>query len=301
MKVQHIQTVVAIADAGSLRGAAKALRKSQPALTKSLRQAEDALGVPIFQRSSRGVVPTEMGEHVLVRARSISSEIKRLDDEIAQLRGEQVGSVHVCVSPLAAVKILPQALSRFHSKFPDVETHLTGGLYPNALKPLRDGRTDLVIGPTPPARMLRDINVEPLLATPIALITSKNSPYKNAQSLSELLHARWIMIGAPLGPGDIFRKLFIDKGLTPPKATTTSESYFGAVSLIEELGAVCVFPLKLLENVQKSSDIVRIDVQDTFDLIEISLMTRSGHPLTPMADALANAIRRRTATIRHES
>lgn len=104
LKVQHIQTLVAIADAGSLRGAADALGKSQPALTKSLRQAEDDLGVPIFQRSSRGVVPTELGERVLTRARAISSEIERLDDEVAQLRGAQVGSIHVCVSPLAVSK-----------------------------------------------------------------------------------------------------------------------------------------------------------------------------------------------------
>ena len=77
MKVQHIQTLVAIADAGSLRGAAEALGKSQPAITKALRQAEDDLGVALFQRSSRGVVVTELGERVLSRARTIAGEIDR--------------------------------------------------------------------------------------------------------------------------------------------------------------------------------------------------------------------------------
>lgn len=300
MKVQHIQTLVAIANAGSLRGAAEALGKSQPALTKSLRQAEDDLGVPIFQRSSRGVVPTELGERVLTRARAIASEIDRLDDDVAQLRGEQVGSIHVCVSPFAAVKIMPQALARFHAKFPKIEIHLTSGLFPSALKPLRDGRTDIVIGPTPPAGMAREISVEPLLKTPIVLITSKTSSYQKAKKLADLTDANWIMIGAPLGPGDIFRKPFVDHGLVPPKATTTSESYFGAMSLVEELGAVCTFPMRLLEDVRKGWDVDQIQIEETLDPLEISMMTRSGHPLTPMAEELVNALRRRVATLNHE-
>lgn len=300
MKVQHIQTLVAIANAGSLRGAAEALGKSQPALTKSLRQAEDDLGVPIFQRSSRGVVPTELGERVLTRARAIASEIDRLDDDVAQLRGEQVGSIHVCVSPFAAVKIMPQALARFHAKFPKIEIHLTSGLFPSALKPLRDGRTDIVIGPTPPAGMAREISVEPLLKTPIVLITSKTSSYQKAKKLADLTGANWIMIGAPLGPGDIFRKPFVDHGLVPPKATTTSESYFGAMSLVEELGAVCTFPMRLLEDVRQGWDVDQIQIEETLDPLEISLMTRSGHPLTPMAEELVNALRRRVATLNHE-
>lgn len=149
MKVQHIQTLVAIADAGSIRAAADALGKSQPALTKALRQAEDDLGVSLFQRSSRGVLLTEMGERVLARARTISSEISRLDDEVAQLRGEQVGAVHVSLSPLAAVKIMPQALMQFRRTHPNIEVRLSSGLYPGALKPLREGKVDLAIGPAP--------------------------------------------------------------------------------------------------------------------------------------------------------
>jgi len=55
MKVQHIQILVAIADHGSLRAAAAALGKSQPALTQALQQAEEELGIAIFNRTSRGV------------------------------------------------------------------------------------------------------------------------------------------------------------------------------------------------------------------------------------------------------
>lgn len=298
MKVQHIQTLVAIADAGSLRRAAELLGKSQPALTKSLRQAEDDLGVSLFQRSSRGVILTEMGERVLTRARTISSEIARLDDEVAQLRGEQVGSVHVCLSPLAAAHIMPQALALFRVKHPNIEVALSSGLFPGALKPLREGKVDIVIGPVPPAGMAREIKVDSLIETQILVVTSKGSPYEFVTSLADLIAAPWIMIGAPMGPGDIFRQPFVENGLPPPRAMTTSESYYGALSLVETLGSVCTFPQRLLESVQKGWDIVPIQINEQIPPIQIALMTRAGHPLTPVAEALANCVRRRVETIK---
>jgi len=293
MKPRHIQVLVAIAEHGSLRAAAKHLGKSQPALTQSLRQAENDLGVSVFSRTSRGVALTEIGERVLVRARTIASEIARLDEEVAQLRGEQVGAVNVGVSPLAAMRIMPRALTLFRKSHPNIEVRLTSGLFPGALKPLREGRTDILIGPEPPVGMAREISVEHLTETPISVVTSVTSALMRARSLADLTEAQWIMIGAPTGPGDIYRQPFVDLGLEPPKALTTSESYFGALSLVESLGAVCTFPGLLLGATQQTWKIAPIPIRETIAPVRISMMTRAGHPLTPAADALAMCIRRR--------
>jgi len=213
------------------------------------------------------------------------------------LRGEQVGAVHVCVSPLAAVRIMPRALTFFRKSFPNIDVRLTSGLFPGALKPLREGRTDLLIGPAPPVGMAHEIAVEHLIDTPIQVVTASESPLLRARSLAELRDAQWIMIGAPGGPGDIFRQPFIDHGLTPPHATTSSESYFGALALVESLGAVCTFPQLLMEDVIKTWRIAPIPIRETIAPLRISLMTRAGHPLTPAADALAMCIRRRVASM----
>jgi len=297
MKPQHIQILVAIAEHGSLRAAAKYLDKSQPALTQSLRQAESELGVSLFLRTSRGVELTKVGERVLVRARTITSEIARLDEEVAQLRGEQVGAVNVCLSPLAATQIMPRALTLFRKTHPKIEVRLTSGLFPGALKPLREGRVDILVGPTPPAEMVREISVDPLLETPIDIVTAMHSPLLSARSLSELSNAQWIMIGVPRGPGDIFKQLFIENNLAPPEALTTSESYFGALSLVERLGAVCTFPALLMQDVQKAFQIAPIPIREKIAPLKISLITRAGHPLTPAADALAMCIRRRVNSL----
>lgn len=297
MKVQYIQTLVAIAEHGSLRAAANALGKSQPALTQALRHAEEELGITIFNRTSRGVEVTPLGERVLLRARTIASEIGRLDDEIAQLQGEQVGQIRVRVSPFAAVRIMPGALAQFRKTYPEIEVHLSSGMFPGALRPLREGQIDLLVGPAPPVTMQQEITVEPLIDTPILVVTALDSPHMSARSLADLTTAHWIMIGASQGPGDVFRAPFLENGLTPPRAMTTSESYFGALAMVESLGAVCTFPALLLEDVRRAWRIGPIPIRESIAPLRIALMTRSGHPLTPAADALANCIRRRFAAL----
>lgn len=299
MKLQHVEVLVAIADAGSMRGAAEMLGKSQPALTKIVRQVEEGLGGAVFQRSSRGVFMTPLGERVLSRCRSINSEIIRLNDEMAQLRGDQTGELHVCLSPLAAIKIIPRALEAFHQTHPGVRVHLSSGLFPNALKPLREGKIDILIGPAPVDGTPRDVAVETLLETRVVAITGVRSRHKNAKTLSELVDAPWIMIGAPKGPGDIFTDVFVEAGLKPPLASFTSESYFGALALVQHLDAVCTFPVRLLDELQKSWDLVQLDLDREFPALMISAMTRTSTPLTPAGDALLNCVRRRAATLEH--
>lgn len=299
MKVQHIETLVAIADAGSLRGASEKLNKSQPALTKMLKQAEADLGIALFHRSSRGVTLTKMGEAVLSRARTIKSEMGLLKQEVAQLSGQMVGTINVCLSPVAAVQIMPRALAMFQKAHPHISVAMTSGLVPDALIPLREGKTDIVIGPVPADDLGREFNIEPLFTTPIVVITSPDSAFAGANSLQDLTQALWIKIGSPERPA-IFRKAFIDNGLAPPDAMITSESYFGALAMVESLGALCTFPEMLFKGTRKGWNVQEIAIREKFAPVQIAILTRKSHQLTPAAHALVNCVRRRATMLRIE-
>lgn len=62
MKLHHFREVVAIAERGSIRAAARHLAMAQPALTRSLAELERELGAPLFERRARGVVATALGQ-----------------------------------------------------------------------------------------------------------------------------------------------------------------------------------------------------------------------------------------------
>ncbi len=71
MTLQQIHYVLAIAETGSMNRAAESLFISQPALTKALRELEAEIGITVFRRSSRGVVPTNEGTEFLTNARQL--------------------------------------------------------------------------------------------------------------------------------------------------------------------------------------------------------------------------------------
>jgi DNA-binding transcriptional LysR family regulator len=298
MQVQHILSLVAISEAGSIRSAAASLGRSQPGLTKNLRQLEDELGVKLFQRTSRGVIPTKIGQLVLARTRTIATDIRRLQEEVEQTKGGQHGTVSVCVSPIAATQILPASLLSFRRRFPEVDVQISSGLFPVAIVPLREGHTDIVIGPRPPADQSHSLNVEPLLTTDIVIVTSKSSPHAKARSIGDLSDADWMMIGSPGGPGDIFEPVFRENGFRSPIARISSESYMAAFEIVRSLGLVCTFPGRLLrEQGNRYPDLVVIPVRETIAPIEITLLTRADVPPTPAAREMAACIRRRVNTL----
>src|SRR5712675_900405 len=217
MQMQHVLSLVALSEAGSIRSAAASLGRSQPGLTKNLRQIEDELGERLFQRTSRGVIPTKIGQLVLARTRTIATDIRRLQEEVEQTKGGQHGTVAVCVSPFAATQIIPAALLVFRQRFPEVAVQISSGLFPVAIVALREGQTDIVIGPRPPADQCRSLIVEPLVTTDIVIVTSKSSPHAKARSIGDLSDADWMMIGSPGGPGDIFEPVFRERFSLPDR------------------------------------------------------------------------------------
>lgn len=78
LELRHLRILLAIAEAGSLTRAASALLLSQPAMTTQLRRIEASIGLPLFERSARGVVPTRAGELVISHARDAVTSADRI-------------------------------------------------------------------------------------------------------------------------------------------------------------------------------------------------------------------------------
>ena len=75
MKLQRIEHFIAVAEAGSIRGAARSLEMSQPALTRSIQQLEQDLGVQLMRRGVDGSSLTPAGRTFLARARTAQAEL----------------------------------------------------------------------------------------------------------------------------------------------------------------------------------------------------------------------------------
>ena len=275
--------------------------RSQSTLTKQLKKMEDQLGLSLFRRTSRGIVPTEVAIDLLSRARSVRAELSRFEQEASDLRGQQAGNLRLSAAPLAAVRILPRAIARFRADYPDIDISIASDLFGDALKALREGHHDIVIGPHDASSDVGDIVAEPLFATRMVVITERNAPHARATSLEELLDCCWVMLGGTIGsPRQRFREQFARHGLAPPRIRLSSESRLGLLSLVKELQAVCTFPAQLLDQLSSTHDVSVIQVREELEPLTISMMTRSGRSLTPAGERLADCIRHRAAVIARE-
>lgn len=118
MKLNHIRDVIAVAERGSLRSAARHLGIAQPAITRSIRELEHELDATLFVRHVNGVALTPMGEAFLRRATAIQLELERTKDEIQQLMGVKTGIVAVGLSTAAHIALLPRVLKPFGKSVP---------------------------------------------------------------------------------------------------------------------------------------------------------------------------------------
>jgi DNA-binding MarR family transcriptional regulator len=103
LKLDQFRDVVAIAECGSMRAAARHLRGAQPVLARNLRNLEREIGGKLFERRASGMMPTPLGDIVIERARRILHEIHRISD-LAHMEGKRTPDRR---APPPAVKAAP--------------------------------------------------------------------------------------------------------------------------------------------------------------------------------------------------
>jgi LysR family transcriptional regulator, regulator of abg operon len=162
MKLNQLRDAAAIAEHGSLRAAARALRLAQPALTRSVRELEHELGAPLFERRTKGMVLTAVGEAFVQRARAILSDVERARVEVDQIVGGVGGSLVAGLSIAAHILLLPRSLQRFNKRYPGVHLRIIEGFFPTLIGGLRDGSVDFYIGPRPSGHLPEGLVIEKL-------------------------------------------------------------------------------------------------------------------------------------------
>lgn len=125
MNTRQALYIRTIAQEGSITAAAKLLFISQPALSKTLRQIEEELGVPLFHRDTLPLRPTYAGEKYLECAGIVLAASERLENQLRDIRQENSGRLRLGISVQRATQILPEAIPWFTMQFPNVTIDLT--------------------------------------------------------------------------------------------------------------------------------------------------------------------------------
>jgi DNA-binding transcriptional LysR family regulator len=292
MKLNQLRDVVAIAERGSLRAAARHLSLAQPALTRSVHELERELGVPLFERRARGMTLTPMGEAFVRRANAVLSEMRRARDEVEQLHGGTRGSVVAGLSIVPHLAMLPQALRPFRQRYPNVELHLIEGLYPTLEAGLKDGSVDLYIGPQPERPPPAELTQEKLFDNTRVILGRKGHPLQKARSLRDLVDAEWVTTSITHRAEEEMGELFARHGLPSPRLALQTQSALTLMVALAYSDVLAMVPVQWTKFDLTAQALLPIPVKETLPAAPIVLVRRAGLPLTPAAELFVDLMRR---------
>jgi len=143
MTLQQLRYAVTIAESPSMNEAAKQLFISQPSLSGAIRDLEEEIGITIFSRSNRGIVPTPEGEEFLGYARQMMEQYRLLDDRyISRKNGKKKFSVstqHYTFAVNAFVKMVKQfGMEEYEFAIHETKTH-------DIIEDVKNGKSELGI------------------------------------------------------------------------------------------------------------------------------------------------------------
>jgi LysR family cyn operon transcriptional activator len=168
MELRHLRYFQAVAEEHSFRRAAERLFISQPALSQQIRQLEEELGVPLFDRIGKRVRPTAAGELLLGYARRVLHELDEAQRALAEFEGLARGTLALAVVQTVNSYLIPAALARFIPAYPAIAIRIEELPAGQIEAGIIGGQIDLGIGFAPASAA--EIEAEPLFDEELVLI-----------------------------------------------------------------------------------------------------------------------------------
>ncbi|MGP4022101.1 LysR family transcriptional regulator [Actinomadura sp. 3N407] len=202
MDLRLLGYMVAIAEEGSISAAARRLRLTQPTLSRQLRDLERRLGVELFTRTGRGLVPTAAGSALLKRAVTVLDEAEAALDDIRLAARGMTGRLTIGFAGSGINGALGQVLGRIRRQLPTVDLRLLE-LFDDAEMSagVLDGRLDVAVQRLPiraPRLATRIWTREPLtLFLPAANPLARTREPAPASILGDIPLVLWPRDSAP--------------------------------------------------------------------------------------------------------
>lgn len=298
MREAHLRDFIAVAEAGSVRGAARRLNLSQGAISKNLLALERQLGVVLLVRSVHGVEPTDYGKILLRRARLAEQELRKAEEEIAAQAGHAHGIVQVGLSSSAEALLAARAVGRYRQRHPDSVVHLRGGAASTLVMLLREGKIDFAVTPVAAAELGADLRAERLFSSDFVVVAREGHPQAGATNLAQLSGGEWIHAARPGQLDPAIFAAFQREGLPPPTFAAQRDSFSAMLFLLLQTDYVALATEPAIAAFCRNGMLARIPVSASLGSSVQSLVTPATRPLSPRAEALAAEIRKAAKALR---
>lgn len=173
------QYIEAIVRAGSIRKAAEDMNITASALNRRIQRFEDEFGSEIFERLPRGVRLNPAGELLIRHIRTQESDLKRVQDQVADLSGERRGHVSIACSQALVPYFLPAQISEYRREHPGVTFTVNVRDREAAEIELSDFKSDIALVFEP--MLLAEFQVQMIVPQPIYVVMREDHALAHQQ------------------------------------------------------------------------------------------------------------------------
>jgi DNA-binding transcriptional LysR family regulator len=295
LKLQSLHVFCAVVECGSLSQAARQFGCSQPAISETVAELEQAVGVKLLDRSAKGVEPNIYGRALLRRWAVALDELKQGINDIESLAGSAAGELGIGCTEGVASAILHPIIKEFAEKYPHVRLRVDYGasLIPE-LSRLRDRNIDVCLGRWRKLPVTNgDFNVEVLFDDQTVVAASKRSRWarQGKVDLAELADASWIMTPPESWNYSIIAESFRRLGLPMPKPFLMTYSVPLRVDLVADSDRVTVFPASILRFNRDNLGLVVLPVELPPQVWPIATVTMRNRTLSSAAQLFCDHVR----------
>ena len=265
LKFRHLMLIGYLSEFGTLHKAAKALNISQPAATAMLNDLEALLGLKLFERSHRGVKPTELGRQALGGLGTLLNEYHHFAESLHQMAHGRHRVLRVGLVPQAFATHLPQVIRQFRAT-QVCAIRAQEGTAAQLLGLLEDGHLDCVIGRLPSSGLTKQwsssvLLFEPLYTESICIVCGQKTPasmpfepFKSFKSLQRsqpsqrsqrsqplqptqpsfewLASQQWVLQRPDSSVRQALNEAFLRFGVTPPTPIVETSNYMQSLALV---------------------------------------------------------------------
>ena len=292
MKLNQMRDMVAIAERGSLRAAARHLDLAQPALTRSIGALERELGVTLFERQARGMVLTSAGKLFHRRASAVINEVRRAREDFEQTEGDMRGAITIGLSIMPHMGMLPEALPVFRRRYPLVRLKIIEGLYPAMEAGLQDGSIDFYLGASPKGEPADGLIAQLLFRNTRTVIGRKGHPLAGAKSIRDLAKAEWATTTLDFNAETDLNELFAKHKLPAPHIVLQAQSALSVIVALSSCNLLAILPAQWNEFPLTRNVLQVINIKEKLPAPDIVMIRRPDLPLTPAADHFCDLMKR---------
>jgi len=293
LKTRQLMLLAAIADEGNIHRAADVLNMSQPAASKLLKDLEDMLKVPLFERQPRGMRPNWYGETLVRHARIALSSLREAGQEIDALKSGLSGHVSLGAITGPALTLIPPALAAVSRTTPKLRVELHVESSDVLLEQLAAGKIDIMIGRLFERTDKIDLQYEKLAEEPVSAVVRPGHPLlgRTSLGLAELENHPWIVPPHGSVLRERFDLMFREAGLTPPNQLIETASLLFVTRMLEQTDFVAVVPTEVARYYASYSLVATLPIELSCTMDSFGIITRKDWLLSPAASILLRALK----------